>query len=174
MRHALTKAKPMQEKTADLFLRRKWTLKAHGRQVVFVKRPIESSEHVLMKALLWALYLPYYPSLAVEVGFGDRYKPDVIACGKDGAPVFWGESGKVGRDKLRSLARRYRHTHFALAKWNCPLTPFLELWRGAVGAVQRTAPFDVLRFSVDSAERFIDGEGHIHVRHADVEWQRVW
>lgn len=42
--------------TSDLMLRRKWTLRAHGRQVVFVKKANESGEHVLMKALLWALH----------------------------------------------------------------------------------------------------------------------
>jgi hypothetical protein len=164
----------MSGKTTDLFLRRKWTLKAYGRQVVFVKRPIESNEHVLMKALLWALYLPDYPSLVVEVGVGDRYKPDVVARQEDGSPVFWGESGKVGRDKIRSLARRYRSAHFALAKWNCNITPFIDLVREAIRDLHRTAPFDVLRFPADSAERFIDTDGNLLVRHVDVEWERLW
>ena len=43
-------------KASDLLLRRKWTFKAHGKQVVFVKGAKEHSSHVLMKALLWALY----------------------------------------------------------------------------------------------------------------------
>jgi hypothetical protein len=159
---------------ADLFLRRKWTFKAYGRQVVFIKRPIESNEHVLMKALLWALYLPTYPSLSVEVSIGDRYKPDLIACRDDGAPLFWGESGKVGREKIRSLARRYRSVHFAMAKWNSNLEPFIELVRDALNAVQRAAPFDVLRFPADSVERFIDVNGHVQVSHNDLEWQRLW
>ena len=47
--------------TDELFLRRKWTLRAHDRQVVFVKKSYESDTHVLMKALLWALYLPDVP-----------------------------------------------------------------------------------------------------------------
>ncbi len=59
--------------TDELRLRRKWTFRAHGRQVVFVKEPVESTEHVVMKALLWALYLPDYPGLTVEVGIGDRF-----------------------------------------------------------------------------------------------------
>ena len=65
--------------TLDLLLRRKWTLRAGDRQVVLIKKPYESTEHVVMKALLWALYLPDYPDLTVEVGVGDRYKPDVVA-----------------------------------------------------------------------------------------------
>jgi hypothetical protein len=31
-----------------------------------------------MKALLWALYLPIYPKLSVEIAIGDRYRPDVV------------------------------------------------------------------------------------------------
>ena len=40
--------------SSDLLLRRKLTLRAHGEQVVFVKKSRESLEHVLMKAFLWA------------------------------------------------------------------------------------------------------------------------
>jgi len=36
----------------DLMLRRKWTLRAHGKQVVFIKYANERSEHVLMNAFL--------------------------------------------------------------------------------------------------------------------------
>lgn len=160
--------------STDLSLRRKWTLKAHGKQIVFVKRPIESSAHVLMKAFLWALYLPAYPSLSVEVGVGDRYKPDVSACCDDGSPLFWGESGKVGRAKIRSLARRYRATHFAIAKWGGSLDPFIDLVRDATVGIDRAAPFDLLRFPTDSSERFIDADGYVRVSHADIEWARLW
>lgn len=85
----------------ELRLRRKWTLRAHGRQVVFVKKPVESTEHVVMKALIWALYLPQYPDLIVEIPVGDKYKPDVVSLDAQGEPVFWGEAGDV------STARRY-------------------------------------------------------------------
>lgn len=63
--------------TSELMLRRKWTLRAHGEQVVFVKKRNERAEHVLMKSFLWALYLPDYPDLTVEISIGDRYKPAV-------------------------------------------------------------------------------------------------
>jgi len=33
--------------TQDLFLRRKWTLRAHGQQVVFVERANERTAHVI-------------------------------------------------------------------------------------------------------------------------------
>lgn len=159
--------------TSDLFLRRKWTLRAHGRQVVFVKKSNESSEHVLMKALLWALYLPHYPDLTVEVPIGDRYKPDVVALDERGQPRFWAEAGDVGTAKIRSLARRYRSTHFAIAKWEASLEPLQAIVADALGDLNRRAPFDLISFPGDSAERFIDGAGHIWVSHGDLTWLRL-
>ncbi len=159
--------------TNELMLRRKWTLRAHGQQVVFVKKVNERAEHVLMKAFIWALYLPTYPDLLVEVRVGDRYKPDVVSPGPHGAPRFWGEAGHVGPDKIRSLARRYRDTHFAIAKWDTRLAPWVTLVREALENWERTAPFDLICFPPDSAERFLDGRGHIHVAHQDIEWVQL-
>ena len=127
--------------TSELFLRRKWTLRAHSRQVVFVKKSNERAEHVLMKAFLWALYLPMYPDLSVEVRVGDRYKPDVVALDEGGHPIFWAEAGQVGLDKIRSLLRRYRNTHFAIAKWATRLDPYVELVNGALEGLRRGQVF---------------------------------
>ena len=157
----------------DLHLRRKLTLRAHGRQVVFVKKARESTEHVLMKAFLWSLYLPDYPDLAVEVPVGDRYKPDVIGVDAAGRPTFWGEAGKVSPDKIAALARRYRSTHFALAKWATRLDPHLAIVEDALDGLARSAPFDLLAFPPDAAERFIDERGSVAVTHADLAWHRL-
>jgi hypothetical protein len=159
--------------TDELLLRRKWTFRAHGQQVVFVKKPVESVEHVVMKALLWALYLPDYPNLTVEVGVGDRYKPDIVALDGRGEPAFWGEAGSVRAEKIRSLARRYRLTHFAIAKWDTRLDPYVELVRDALDGVSRGAPFDLVCFPGNSAERFIDDQGRIQVTMDDLEWVRL-
>jgi len=64
--------------TEELELRRKFTMRAHGKQKVFIKKSFESRIHVLTKAFLWALYLPVYPELSVEVPVGGRYKPDLV------------------------------------------------------------------------------------------------
>ncbi len=158
-------------------LRRKWTLRAHGKQVVFVKGRQERTAHVLMKAFLWALYLPAYPNMYVEIRIGDKYKPDVVAFApppgtREGKPLFWGESGQVGRNKIRSLARRYRDTHFAIAKWDTRLDPLIKIVSGAMEGVQRTAPFDLLNFAPDSA-RFIDDAGNVSLTFEDVAWVRL-
>jgi hypothetical protein len=110
----------------------------------------------------------------VEVSVGDRYKPDVTSSAADGRPRFWGEAGKVGVDKIRSLARRYRDTHFAIAKWQSNLEQIIPLVRDAVADLHRTAPFDVLRFSEESVARFIDKDGYLRLTHDDVEWSRIW
>ena len=167
---------------SDLLLRRKLTLRAAGpdgapRQVVFVKRPGESAEHVLMKAVLWALYLPAYPDLAVEVPIGDRYKPDVVQRAPDGRPVFWGEAGKVSEAKLRSLARRFPETHFALAKWGARLGPHEALARAALARAApsgrpRAAPFELIGVPPDAA-RLVGDDGTLTVTFADVERVRI-
>jgi hypothetical protein len=151
---------------------RKRLLRAHGQSVVFVKNPLESPQHVLMKAYLWALYLPQYPDLYVETKIGDKYKPDVVQLAADGRPVFWGESGQVSVKKIESLVRRFPDTHFAIAKWETNLKPVAAIIAEALAGRPRAAPFDLIRFNADSAARFIDGEGNVRLTHADLEWQR--
>ena len=158
--------------TQELWLQRKWTFRAHGRQVVFVKKPQESTEHVLLKAFLWALYLPAYPNLSVDVAIGDRYKPDVIALDGSGEALFWGEAGHVSPEKLRALAKRYRSTHFALARWDARLESVAGWVGEALHGVERSAPFDLLCFPADSAERFIV-ERTLRVSFDAIEWQRL-
>lgn len=158
--------------TSEFLLRRKWTLRAHGQQVVFIKKPIEHVHHVLMKAFLWALYLPQYPNLKVEVSIGDRYKPDVVAlpAASHSGPLFWGEAGQVSPEKITSLGRRYRQTHFALAKWGANLYPVEHLVTAALTGIDRQAPFDILCFPKDSADRFIDERGNITLSRNDIVW----
>lgn len=154
-------------------LRRKWTLRAGDQQVVFVKNRNERSAHVLMKAFLWALYLPQYPDLSVEIKIGDRYKPDVVQLDAWGKPLFWGEAGQVGVRKLESLFKRFPDTHFAVGKWNTRLAPHVQIARDALEEVTRRAPVDLLAFPADSADRFIDDGGTIQITHAELDWIRL-
>ena len=157
----------------DLALRRKWTFRAYGKQVVFAKKALEKDSHVFMKAFLWALYLPDYPNLSVEVPVGLRYKPDVVQANDAGAPVFWGECERVSVRKIRYLLKRYRHTHFALARWNANLGPFEKIVLEATAGIQHDAPVDLLSFPADSAERFIGASGDISIRLEDLTWRRL-
>ncbi|MBZ0286106.1 MAG: hypothetical protein K8I30_00720 [Anaerolineae bacterium] len=162
--------------TSPILTRRKWMLRAHGQHIVIVKGTRERVTHPLMKAFLWALYLPVYPHMTVEIHTGDKYKPDVVAFAdglRQGEIVFWGEAGQTGADKIQSLVRRYRSTHFALAKWNSSLDVHVRLVSDALKGVKREAPFDLLSFPEDADARFIDDDGFITISHADLTWVRL-
>ena len=159
--------------TDELWLRRKLTLRAGSRQVVLVKHANERTAHVVMKALIWALYLPQYPQADIERPIGDRYKPDVVMLNDQGQPVFWGEAGHVSPDKIRSLGKRFRETHLAVAKWGQNLRPHLAVLEKALAGIRRTAPLDLLAFPEESASRFIDDDGRIHIAHDQIEWIRL-
>ena len=152
---------------ADLHLRRKLTFHAHGRTLVLVKRANEKIEHRLMMALLWALYLPRYPELRIDVPIGARYRPDLVQLGLDGRPVFWAEAGVVGAEKLHLLCRRYRETHLVFAKWATNPQPFAAMIELALRGVRRPAPVELLGFDAGSA-RFVSDTGEIAIGFADV------
>jgi len=156
----------------DLALRGKYTFRVDGQKLILVKKPVESLRHVVMKALLWALYLPQYPQLLVEVSIGNKYKPDLVHTASDG-PVFWGEAGTVSTAKLRRLLKRFPRTHFALAIWNGSLAPLAaRILRNSDGLTRRS-PVDIIRFPSTADRQFIDGGGVIRIRHKDLEWQRL-
>ena len=159
--------------STDLLLRRKLTFRLGDRKLVLQKRSIEGIEHVLMKAFLWALYLPEYENIIVEYNIGDRYKPDLVSLDETGKPRFWGEAGKVNKGKIESLVRRYPQTHIAIAKWSTRLTPYVEIVEKIVAKHKRTVPFDLLNFPADSAERFIGKSGEINIAREDLEVVRV-
>ena len=126
-----------------------------------------------MKALLWALYLPQYPGLAVEIPIGDRYRPDVVQLDLQGAPVFWGEAGRVSPRKVHSLAKRYRATHFAWGKWDVSLDTLTSLVSPELEGIKRQAPFDLIAFPRDSVERFIKDRRSLDVSLDDLDWVRI-
>ena len=152
---------------SDLHLRRKLTFHAHGRALVLVKRSNEKIEHRLMMALLWALYLPRYPELRVDVPIGARYRPDLVQLGADGRPIFWAEAGEVGAEKLRLLCARYRDTHLVFAKWAINTQPFAAMIESAMRGVRRQAPVELIGFDADAA-RFVDATGNIAIQFGDV------
>ena len=154
--------------TENLKLRRKWTMRAHDKQVVFIKKPYESDIHVLTKAFIWALFLPDYPNLAVEIKAGGRYKPDVVQFGENGEPVFWGEAGQVSLKKMQDLISRYRNTHLVFAKWHMKLEPFQRILEKETASIRRSAPIDLISFPTDSDRRFIRQDGTIRINFKDV------
>ena len=155
--------------TQELKLRRKWTFRAHGKQVVFIKKTFESEIHVLTKAFLWALFLPDYPDLSVEIQVRNRFKPDLVQLDDDGKPIFWGEAGRVSLRKTKALVHRFRTTHLVFAKWNMNLEPFRKMIKKEANFIRRPAPIDLISFPADSDEHFIRRDGTIQIALKDVD-----
>ena len=100
------------------------------------------------------------------MSIGARYRPDLVQLGAEGQPVFWGEAGEVGVEKLRLLCRRYRDTHLVFAKWSSNLQPFAALIEAMLREARRTAPVELIGFGADAA-RFVDETGQIAISFAD-------
>ncbi len=147
----------------QLTLRRKYTFQASGKKVVFFKKAMEHERHVVMKALLWGLYLPQYPEIQVEVPVGGKYKPDLVQLNHAGKPVFWAEAGRVGDRKIKALVKRYPATHLVFAKWDQNLAPLFKQLRKAAAPVRRSAPVELISFPPDSAAKFIKEGGVIEM-----------
>ncbi len=126
-------------------LPRKLTVRVNGRKQVFARGAGESERHILLKALVFALYLTQYPALSVERGIGNRYKPDLIALASDSTPIFWAECGQIGTEKLTRLVRRFPDTHLVVAKMAVDLSPWQAIIERALPE-RRTAPIDLLGF----------------------------
>ena len=79
-----------------------------GRRVRLWKRLGESYEHVLMKALGYAMFVAEFPTLEIEQRVGLRYKPDLVARDAPGGRLlFWGE---CGANSLRKTVWLLKHT----------------------------------------------------------------
>lgn len=152
----------------ELTLPRKVTVRAHQRKLVLVKRAGESERHVLLKALVFGLYVAEYPDLSVETSIGKRYKPDLVSLDVEGQPTFWGECGEIGRAKIVHLVSAYPRTHLVIAKQTSSLRPYLAIARSARPTKARTAPVEFLNFPAD-AYRFLRADGEIVVSFADCE-----
>ena len=87
-----------------------------GKRMRLWQRQGESYEHVLMKALGFAMFSPQYPTLEIEVKVGLRYKPDLIARNAAGDFLFWGECGANSLRKTNWLLKHTRTEKLVLFK----------------------------------------------------------
>lgn len=79
-----------------------------GERVRLWQRPGESYEHILMKALGYAMFAGKYPNLEIEKTVGLRYKPDLIAQNGERDFTFWGE---CGQNAIRKTHWILKHTY---------------------------------------------------------------
>jgi hypothetical protein len=73
---------------------------------------------------------------------------------------------------VAALVRRYPDTHFAIAKWETPLSSFRPWVEEALCGVRRCAPVDLLNVP-DACIRCIDDDGRVHITFDDVERIRL-
>jgi len=87
------------------------------RRIRLWQRIGESYEHVLMKALGFALFVEEFPSLEIETKVGLRYKPDLVARGEAANDfLFWGEAGANSIRKTGWLLKHARVERLVLFK----------------------------------------------------------
>ena len=87
-----------------------------GNKVKLWQRTGESYQHVLMKALGYAMFVGKYPNLEIETQVNLRYKPDLVVFGTNREFKFWGECGQNAIRKTVWLLKHTRTDKFVLFK----------------------------------------------------------
>ncbi len=133
-----------------------------GRRVRLWQRRGESYGHVLMKALGFAMYVPRYPNLEVELPVGLRYKPDLVSLNEPegGRPragarfLFWGECGMVSMRKVAWLLKHGDTERLVLFKIGSGVRAYTSELRASVEARYRgSGRLTLVNFVGDIAER---------------------
>ena len=108
-----------------------------GKRMRLWQRQGESYEHILMKALAFAMFFRKYPTLEIEIKVGLRYKPDLIAQNEKGEFLFWGECGANSLRKTNWLLKHTRTQKLALFKIGQNLEQFTKQLREEIPAKYR-------------------------------------
>ncbi len=80
------------------------------------QKPGETYEHILMKALGFAMFVGKYPNLEIETKLGLRYTPDLIAFDAKNDYAFWGECGLNSIRKTHWILKHTRTEKMVLFK----------------------------------------------------------
>ena len=110
-----------------------------GNRIRLWQRTGESYEHVLMKALGYAMFVGEFPQLEIETKVGLRYKPDLVARDARGGFLFWGEAGENSLRKTLWLLKHARVERLVLFKIAINTAQFLKQLRAEVPAKYRPA-----------------------------------
>jgi hypothetical protein len=109
-----------------------------GNRVRLWQRTGESYEHVLMKALGYAMFAGEYPNLEIEVKIGLRYKPDLIARGAlEDEFQFWGEAGANSIRKTFWILKHTRTEKLVLFKIGQNIESLIKQLRAEIPAKYR-------------------------------------
>ena len=128
-----------------------------GERVRLWKRVGESYEHVLMKALGYAMFAPEFPELKIEHPVGLRYKPDLVAQDEHGRFRFWGECGQVTVKKLAWLLKHASVRRLVVFKLHhAAVFPLVSDLRAEVSPKYRAGDrIEIISFAPDIIERTI-------------------
>lgn len=108
-----------------------------NRRVRLWRRLGESYEHVLMKALGYAMFIDEFPDLEIETKVGLRYKPDLVARDAEGDFIFWGEAGENAIRKTLWLLKHAKVERLVLFKIAVSQTQFVKQLREEIPAKYR-------------------------------------
>lgn len=108
-----------------------------GKRMRLWQRPGESYEHILMKALGYAMFALDYPNLEIEIRVGLRYKPDLIAVNQEGNFDFWGECGQNSIRKTHWILKHTRTEKMVLFKISSSVEQLIKQIREEIPAKYR-------------------------------------
>ncbi|MDQ4123585.1 MAG: hypothetical protein M3209_19275 [Acidobacteriota bacterium] len=128
-----------------------------GRRVRLWQRLGESYEHVLMKALGFAMFVGEFPDLEIEKKVGLRYKPDLVAQNANGDFLFWGECGANSIRKTAWLLKHARVERLVLFKIGHNISQLAEQLRAEIPARYRpTGKLSLINFDSNIVEKTAD------------------
>jgi len=125
----------------------------------------ETYNHVLLKALGYAMFVGDYPRLEIESPVGLRYKPDLVELNETvgnrpragGRFSFWGECGLVSMRKVAWLLKHGDTERLVLFKIDFAVKPFVRELRASVEPRYREqGRLTLFNFVADIAERAED------------------
>lgn len=128
------------------------------------QRAGETYEHVLMKALGYAMFVGEYPELEIELAVGLRYKPDLVALNDaaGGRPLagprflFWGECGLVTMRKVAWLLKHGDTGRLVLFKIGSGPAFIRELRASVEPRYRERGRLTLVNFAADIRERAAD------------------
>ncbi|RMG02140.1 MAG: hypothetical protein D6735_10725 [Acidobacteria bacterium] len=113
----------------------------------------ESYDHILMKALGYAMFVDEYPNLQVEAKLRLRYAPDLLALDEDMEILFWGECGQNSIRKTHWILKHTRVQKFVLFKIGFRVESFLKQIRDEITEKYRPhGRFLIINFVDDIVE----------------------
>lgn len=113
------------ENTQALEQERKYRFHLDPRHPITIfKRKGEPVDHVILKALAYAIYWPTH-EVSLDVRFSGKYQPDLAALDLSGDPILWIECGQADADKLE-YALKHTHAPEVVLVTRGPIGPVVE------------------------------------------------